>query len=87
MIKLNLTFKDLIFITIRILKFCVFAALGAMCFAIAADVSNEYFARFGLEGTIFRIFKTVGFALLTGLFFNAILRQLPKKYQSRKYLF
>ena len=58
------------------------------CMSIGiSDMFNDKFAGIGLEGGALQVFKIIVFGLLTGLFFNAMLRQLPKKYQSRKYLF
>ena len=81
--KLDLTLKSLMVFTIRALKFCLYAAMGALCMSIGiSDLFNDKFARIGLEGVLLQVFRVVVFGLLTGLFFNAMSRQLPKKYQS-----
>ena len=73
--------RTLLFIA-NVLKFCVYAAMGALCMSIGiSDMFNDKFAGIGLEGGALQVFKIIVFGLLTGLFFNAMLRQLPKKYQ------
>lgn len=82
MMKLDLTLKALMDFITKLLKFCVYAAMGALCMSIGiSDMFNDKFAGIGLEGGALQVFKIIVFGLLTGLFFNAMLRQLPKKYQ------
>ena len=82
MMKLDLTLKALMDFITKLLKFCVYAATGALCMSIGiSDLFNDKFARIGLEGVPLQVCRVVVFGLLTGLFFNAMLRQLPKKYQ------